>query len=368
MLIFYVTERITLCFQAKESLSKVDDQLSCVDELLEDMSPPPEDPQLDQALPGSANGMHPSSDQEAPGLVQEGIQLPATLGYIITGAADDPMDTTETVDWDVTETKAAGHPIKESKQVESESVSVAPLSRPLLLALRASSLNLPPNTLEKAVVAANRSAMQMAADHLLRLLPDALASKVGNVISHLVGLILQLVCPQSHSYFHPSDVLPQARSLGPGNTALTLYARPCDSPSWEITEKQHASQRQAMMRYMAQRAGLVELQQDAQVEQYGRFADHLKKHLLTSKFFINYIMDVRWIPDASFQNLYIRIHLLNTTLQFLARRREGGTAQIPDKASTPRPVPPGSGRYNSRSAVKSDYEEQRIIGNFQVRG
>lgn len=72
--------------------------------------------------------------------------------------------------------------------------------------------------------------------------------------------------------------------MGPGNIALTLYARPCDAPNWEITEIQHASQRQALMRYMAQRAGLVELQQEAQGEQYSQYADRLKKHLLTSKF------------------------------------------------------------------------------------
>ena len=75
----------------------------------------------------------------------------------------------------------------------------------------------------------------------------------------------------------------QARTLGPGNTALTLYARPCDAPGWAEQEAHHEGQRDAMMRYLAQRARLVEAQGDAQAEEYGRRAETLKKHLLTSE-------------------------------------------------------------------------------------
>ena len=64
---------------------------------------------------------------------------------------------------------------------------------------------------------------------------------------------------------------------------MTLYSRPCDAPGWAEREASHAAQRPAMMRYMASRAGLVELQEDAQADQYEKLADRLKKHLVTSE-------------------------------------------------------------------------------------
>ena len=60
----------------------------------------------------------------------------------------------------------------------------------------------------------------------------------------------------------------QAQAAGTGNTYVPLYTRPCDAPGWAEREAAHATQRPAMMRYMALRAGLVALQEDAQAEQY----------------------------------------------------------------------------------------------------
>lgn len=147
-----------------------------VDELLEDMSPPPEDPGPDRNV---AHGIPSSIDQSAVFLVQEAEICAASSEKIeIPESVDKTLEAAIIkADEDMTEADKTVTPQEESQPFEPESVS-APLSRPLLLALRAASLNLPPSTLEKAVLAANRSAMQMAADELLRLLPDALSSKV----------------------------------------------------------------------------------------------------------------------------------------------------------------------------------------------
>ncbi|GAX73612.1 hypothetical protein CEUSTIGMA_g1063.t1 [Chlamydomonas eustigma] len=174
-------------------------------------------------------------------------------------------------------------------------------------ALKAASLHLHPASLEKALLAVNRAMMENSVEDVLQLLPDDLSKK--------------------------------ARTLGPGSAAFTLYNRPCEVPGWEAREKVHALQSDTLRQYLSLRCRLVEAKRCAQAGEYERHADHLKKHLV------------------------------------ITRRREGLLHGATSTTPSGRGVASGAGgggRSASRNAglhagmVKSDYEEKRIMNNFQA--
>ena len=92
-----------------------------------------------------------------------------------TGAAPMSVDPALGTQADATVSGGGGEACLPALPLPLPSPSMSPAR---LLALRSSSLHLPPPVLERALLTANKAVMQNATDRLLKLLPDQLAARV----------------------------------------------------------------------------------------------------------------------------------------------------------------------------------------------
>ena len=187
--------------QAREQLTTIDTQANDVDEqLLEEPSVTAAPTAAATVPPSGAGGakeeaagapLLPTGDAAAAAAVkaEEGV-LPcgsaavAAVGDIemaeavsegMTGAAPMSVDPALGTQADGTVSGGGGEACLPALPLPLPSPSLSPAR---LLALRSSSLHLPPPVLERALLTANKALMQNATDRLLKLLPDHLAARV----------------------------------------------------------------------------------------------------------------------------------------------------------------------------------------------